>query len=106
MDEIDRKLLALLQEDATLSVAQMAERVGLSPTPCWKRMQKLEATGVIARRVALVDPDKVGMGLTVLAAHSGTAGRSIRACSDGVWGRWPQLVAGQRPGHRLCILSS
>lgn len=68
MDEIDRKLLALLQEDATLSVAQMAERVGLSPTPCWKRMQKLEATGVITRRVALVDPDKVGMGLTVLVA--------------------------------------
>lgn len=68
MDEIDRKLLALLQEDATLSVAQMAERVGLSPTPCWKRMQKLEAAGVITRRVALVDPDKVGMGLTVLVA--------------------------------------
>ena len=68
MDEIDRKLLALLQDDATLSVAQMAERVGLSPTPCWKRMQKLEATGVITKRVALVDPGKVGMGLTVIVA--------------------------------------
>jgi Lrp/AsnC family transcriptional regulator len=68
MDEIDRKLLAILQEDVTLSVAQMAERVGLSPTPCWKRIQKLEASGVIVRRVALVAPERVGMGLTVFVA--------------------------------------
>src|ERR1700722_17904408 len=68
MDEIDRKLLTILQEDATLSIAQMAERVGLSPTPCWKRIQKLEATGVVTRRVALVDPDLVGMGLSVFIA--------------------------------------
>ena len=68
MDEIDRKLLAILQEDATLSIAQMAERVGLSPTPCWKRIQKLEAAGIITRRVALVDPDRVGMGLSVFIA--------------------------------------
>jgi Lrp/AsnC family transcriptional regulator len=68
MDEIDRKLLAILQEDVTLSVAQMAERVGLSATPCWKRIQKLEATGVIVRRVALVAPERVGMGLTVFVA--------------------------------------
>jgi Lrp/AsnC family transcriptional regulator len=68
MDEIDRKLLAILQEDVTLSVAQMADRVGLSATPCWKRIQKLEATGVITRRVALVAPERVGMGLTVFVA--------------------------------------
>jgi DNA-binding Lrp family transcriptional regulator len=68
MDEIDRKLLQILQEDATLSIAHMAERVGLSPTPCWKRIQKLEATGVITRRVALVDPDRVGVGLSVFVA--------------------------------------
>ena len=53
MDEIDRKLLAILQQDATLSIAQMADKVGLSATPCWKRVQKLEAAGVITRRVAL-----------------------------------------------------
>src|SRR6202040_1090722 len=52
MDEIDRLLLDILQQDATLSIAQMAERVGLSATPCWKRIQKLEARGVITRRVA------------------------------------------------------
>src|SRR5271166_5534931 len=62
MDEIDRLLLEILQGDATLSIAQMAERVGLSPTPCWKRIQKLEARGVITRRVAVVDPDRVGVG--------------------------------------------
>jgi Lrp/AsnC family transcriptional regulator len=65
MDEIDRKLLELLQGDATLSIAQLAERIGLSATPCWKRIQKLEAKGVIARRVALVDPDRVGVSLAV-----------------------------------------
>ncbi|MBC9179377.1 Lrp/AsnC family transcriptional regulator [Pseudoroseomonas ludipueritiae] len=68
MDEIDRKLLTLLQEDASLSLAQLAERVGLSSTPCWKRVQKLEARGVLARRVALVAPEKVGVGLIVFVA--------------------------------------
>ena len=66
MDEIDRLLLEILQQDATLSLAQIAERVGLSPTPCWKRIQKLEARGVIMRRVAIVDPVRVGVGLSVL----------------------------------------
>ena len=68
MDEIDHKLLAILQEDATLSMAELADRVGLSATPCWKRIQKLEAAGVITRRVALVDPQKVGVGPTVFVA--------------------------------------
>ena len=68
MDEIDRQLLDILQQDATLSIAQMAERVGLSATPCWKRIQKLEARGVITRRVAVVNPDSVGVGLSVLVS--------------------------------------
>ncbi len=68
MDEIDRKILTLLQNDATLSIAQVADRVGLSTTPCWKRIQKLETAGVITRRVALVAPEKVGVGLTVFVA--------------------------------------
>lgn len=68
MDEIDRALLDILQQDATLSIAQMAERVGLSPTPCWKRIQKLETKGVITRRVAVLDPDLVGVGLSVLVS--------------------------------------
>jgi Lrp/AsnC family transcriptional regulator len=68
MDEIDRRLLELLQQDATLSIAQMAERVGLSATPCWKRIQKLETRGVITQRVAVVDPESVGVGLSVLVS--------------------------------------
>jgi Lrp/AsnC family transcriptional regulator len=68
MDDIDRSLLEILQENATLSIAQMAERVGLSATPCWKRIQKLEAAGVITRRVAVVDPERVGVGLSVLVS--------------------------------------
>ena len=68
MDKIDAKLLHLLQNDCTLSIAQLAEQVGLSATPCWKRIQKLEADGVITRRVALVSPESVGLGLTVLVA--------------------------------------
>ncbi len=68
MDAIDRRILALLQQDATLSVAQLADRVGLSTTPCWKRVQKLEASGVITGRVALVSPEAVGLGLSVFVA--------------------------------------
>ena len=68
MDAIDRKILSVLQEDASLSVAEIGQRVGLSSTPCWKRMQRLEAEGVILRRVALVDQDKVGLGVTVFVS--------------------------------------
>jgi Lrp/AsnC family transcriptional regulator len=68
MDDIDRKLLEILQEDATLSIAQMAARVGLSPTPCWKRIQKLEAQRIITGRIAVVDPDRIGVGLTAFVA--------------------------------------
>jgi Lrp/AsnC family transcriptional regulator len=65
MDAVDRKILAVVQQDASLSVAEIGQRVGLSSTPCWKRLQRLEAEGVIMRRVALVDPDKIGLGITV-----------------------------------------
>lgn len=65
MDRTDRKILAILQEDASLSVAGIAARVNLSQTPCWRRIQRLERDGVIARRVALVDPDAIGLGLSV-----------------------------------------
>ncbi|MBY0298458.1 MAG: Lrp/AsnC family transcriptional regulator [Methylobacterium sp.] len=68
MDAIDLKILALLQQDATLSIAQIGERVGLSQTPCWKRIQRLEADGVIDRRVAVLDPVKLGLGLTVFVS--------------------------------------
>ncbi|MGC1352702.1 MAG: Lrp/AsnC family transcriptional regulator [Xanthobacteraceae bacterium] len=68
MDAIDRKILAVLQEDASLSVADIGNRVGLSSTPCWKRIQRLEADGVILKRVALVDQDRIGLGITVFVS--------------------------------------
>ena len=68
MDAIDRKILAVLQEDASLSVAEIGSRVGLSSTPCWKRIQRLEADGVITKRVALIDPAKIGLGITVFVS--------------------------------------
>jgi Lrp/AsnC family transcriptional regulator len=68
MDAIDRKILAVVQEDASLSVAEIGTRVGLSSTPCWKRIQRLEADGVITKRVALIDPTKIGLGITVFVS--------------------------------------
>lgn len=65
MDAIDRKILTALQEDTTISIGDLASKVGLSQTPCWKRVQKLEAAGVILKRVALIAPEKIGLGLTV-----------------------------------------
>jgi Lrp/AsnC family transcriptional regulator len=68
MDRLDRKILRLLQEDSTLAVADVAKKVGLSTTPCWRRIQKLEEDGVIRRRVALLDPAKVNAKVTVFVA--------------------------------------
>ena len=64
MDAIDRKILTALQQDSTISIAELSDKVGLSQTPCWKRVQRLEASGVILRRVAIVSPEKIGLGLT------------------------------------------
>ncbi|HKH26765.1 MAG TPA: Lrp/AsnC family transcriptional regulator [Sphingomicrobium sp.] len=65
LDRTDRKILAIMQEDSSLAVADVAQRVGLSQTPCWRRIQRLRADGVIARTVSLVHPEAVGLGLTV-----------------------------------------
>jgi len=67
LDQIDRKIVARLMADATIPVARLAAEVGLSQTPCWKRVQKLTAGGVIRARVALVDPEQLGLDLTVFA---------------------------------------
>jgi Lrp/AsnC family transcriptional regulator len=68
LDAVDRKILVVVQDDASLSVAEIGERVGLSSTPCWKRIQRLEAEGIITRRVALVDQNKIGLGITVFVS--------------------------------------
>jgi len=65
LDLIDRKIVAELMRDATLPIGQIADKVGLSQTPCWKRIQKLNEQGILQARVALADPAKLGFGLTV-----------------------------------------
>ncbi|WP_434359503.1 Lrp/AsnC family transcriptional regulator [Parasalinivibrio latis] len=64
LDKTDRLLLGMLQKDATLSLADLAEAVNLTTTPCWKRLKRLEESGVLRQRVALLDPEKVGVAFT------------------------------------------
>ncbi len=68
MDQIDRKILDLLQEDTTLPIATIAEKVGLSGAPCWRRIKRLEDEGVIRKRVALVDRRKANVPMTVFVS--------------------------------------
>ncbi|MGP1353672.1 MAG: Lrp/AsnC family transcriptional regulator [Parasphingopyxis sp.] len=68
IDETDRRILALLQTDATLSLEKIGERLSLSVNNVWRRVKRLEADGVIARRVALIDPEAVGLNVTVFVA--------------------------------------
>ena len=86
LDAIDRKILSVLQDDASLSVAEIGERVGLSSTPCWKRIQRLEADGIILKRVALVEQTRIGLGLTVfVSVESGDhSDKWLRAFADAV----------------------
>ncbi len=76
MDRVDREILRLLSNDASLSLADIAGKVGLTPTPCWKRIRRMEEAGIIVRRVAIIDPAKIGLPVSVFvevetADHSG-----------------------------------
>ena len=82
IDDIDRRLIRALQEDATLSQAALAERIGASPASCWRRMKALEQVGVLKAAVRLVDPIKVGRGVSVmvqvrLKSHAGDGRESF-----------------------------
>ena len=68
LDELDRKILHYLQRDASMTIKEIAAKVHLSPTPCWKRIQRMEEEGVIRARVALLDPVKVNTAVTVFIA--------------------------------------
>ncbi|WP_309606096.1 Lrp/AsnC family transcriptional regulator [Phenylobacterium sp.] len=68
LDAIDRRILRELQADATIPIAELAERVGLSQTPCWKRVKRLTDTGIIERRVALLARERLDLGLVVFVA--------------------------------------
>jgi Lrp/AsnC family transcriptional regulator len=68
LDRLDRDILRLLSVDASLSLADIAVKVGLTPTPCWKRIRRMEQDGVITGRVAVLDPTKVGLPVSVFVA--------------------------------------
>lgn len=72
LDAIDRKILSILQQDASLSLHELSAQVGLSQTPCWRRIQRLHADGTIERTVALVKPEAIGLGLTVMISIEAT----------------------------------
>lgn len=101
LDKTDRKILSILQSDGRLSNQEVAERVNLSPSPCLRRIRNLEESGVIRQYVALLDPDKIGLGLLAyvnvrLEKHSDTpAGgvRSPRADFAASVDHWPEVVA-------------
>jgi len=67
LDPYERKIIRELQQDASLTTAELAERIGLSPSPCWRRVDRLEREGVIRKRVALVDRRKVGLNAHIFA---------------------------------------
>ncbi|MEM7302216.1 MAG: Lrp/AsnC family transcriptional regulator [Pseudomonadota bacterium] len=93
MDRIDRSILELLQNDCTMPVAEIARRVGLSTTPCWRRIQKLEEEDVICERVALLSPYKLNVGLTVFMTVK--ASRHTSAWADDLKSRVenaPQII--------------
>ena len=66
MDIIDKKIIELLQFDAGLSAREIAEKVGLTPAPCWRRIQRLEIEGIISSRVALINPNKVNLSVAAV----------------------------------------
>lgn len=68
MDKFDKAILEALQDDATIPVGELAGRIGLTSTPCWRRIQRLEAQGFIRRRVALLAPERLNVGVTVFVS--------------------------------------
>lgn len=99
LDRIDREILGLLQSDSSLPIQQIADQVGLSVNPCWRRIRQMEQAGVIQARVALVDPGKVGLGLTVYVRvktnqHSADWARKLNE----VIGAMPEILECHRIG--------
>ena len=97
LDARDLQILAILQHDAMTPVVEIAERIGLSTTPCWRRIQKLEAEGVIRRRVALLDPAALNVPVSVFVAirtsrHSAEWLEQFRNALDGI----PEVVEAYR----------
>ena len=93
LDAVDAKILVLIQHDAGLSVAEIAERVGLSSSPCWRRIKRLEDTGIIQRRVTILDREKLGLGFEVYctAKLSLPTKENLDQFEQAV-AKWPEVV--------------
>lgn len=93
LDAVDARILALIQDDAGLSVAEVAERVGLSSSPCWRRIKRMEEAGVILGRATLLDREKLGLNFEVYATLklSLPTKENLDAFEAAV-GRWPEVV--------------
>lgn len=105
LDATDLKILRILQRDCTVSVADIGKEVGLSTTPCWRRIQKLEQEGVIEARVALLNPKKVNAGVTVFVAI--TTSEHNRDWLDrfhGVLREFPEVVEAYRMSGQVDYL--
>ena len=93
LDSVDARILDLIQHDASLSVAEIAERVGLSSSPCWRRIKRLEDEGIVQRRVTILDREKLGLDFEVYCTvklslptkdNLDTFEQSVK--------RWPEVV--------------
>ncbi|MDR3510432.1 MAG: Lrp/AsnC family transcriptional regulator [Caulobacteraceae bacterium] len=93
LDAVDARILELIQHDAGLSVAEVADRVGLSSSPCWRRIKRLEDAGVIQRRVTILDREKLGLGFEVYctAKLSLPTKQNLEAFETAIAG-WPEVV--------------
>jgi len=93
LDAIDRKILRVVQEDATLSVTAVGDLVGLSSTPCWKRIRRMERDGYITRKVALVDPNKLGLKVSafVMLQCEGHSEQALTLLSQRI-GELPEIL--------------
>ena len=105
LDAIDRQLLALLQRDASTSVGKLAERVGVSKSACWRRLQRLEDNGVIRDRVTLLDPAAVGLSLNVFISvrtnqHNEAWAATFKSVIDGI----PGILEAYRMGGAVDYL--
>src|SRR5215831_5741969 len=95
LDAVDAKILDLIQHDAGLSVAEIAERVGLSSSPCWRRIKRLEDIGVIQKRVTLLDREQLGLGFEVYATVKlGNPTKENLDRFETLVQGWPEVVQG------------
>ncbi len=93
LDQVDSKILELIQEDAGLSVAEIAEKVGLSSSPCWRRIKRMEEQGVIEKRVTLLNRQKLGMDFEVIASVKlGLPNRENLQNFETLVQNWPEVT--------------